>query len=169
MSKESCRHFVGQYAMDFPAGDIEQLEKIVRTVLENKGIRTDSVGRETAKNGVSVNFNVSGLDYGYRDRHGTVTEPIKVITAYFRKEAGFSSYELLKELEKQGKKDLEHADSICYDVTFWTDSRYRLYRHKTWCKLEGKNHYVYNDDIYSREFTDDVGSYLINLMAMKGK
>lgn len=169
MSKAICGHFVGQYNVDFLDGDIAQLEKIVKTTLENKGIRTDSVERETTKNGVFLNFNVSGLDYAYRDRHGTVTEPVKVITAYFRKEAGFSTYELLKELEKQGKKDLEHADSRCYDVTFWTDSRYRLYRHKTWHKLEGENHYVYNDDIYSQEFIDDVGSYLMKLIAVKGK
>lgn len=167
MSKERCRHFVGQYTVDFETGDIEQLEKIVKTTLENKGIRTDSVERVTTENGVFLDFNVSGLDYEYRDRHGTVTEPIKVITAYFRKEAGFSIYELLKELEKQGKKDLEHADFIGYGVSFWTDSRFRLYRHKTWRKLEGENHYIYNDDIYSQEFIDDIGSYLINLIAMK--
>lgn len=167
MSKESCKHFVGQYTVDFLTGDIEQLEKIVKTTLENKGIRTDSVERVTTENGVLLNFNISGLDYEYRDRHGTVTEPIKVITAYFRKEAGFSTYELMKELESQGKKDLEHADSRCYDVVFWTNSRYRLYRHKTWHKLEGENHYIYNDDIYSQEFIADIGGYLINLIAMK--
>lgn len=169
MSKAICGHFVGQYNVDFLDGDIEQLEKIVKTSLENKGIRTDSIERVTAGAGVYIYFNVSGLDYEYRDRHGTVTESIKVITAYFNREAGFSTYELMKDLESQGKKDLEHTDSICYDVTFWTDSRYRLYRHKTWFKLEGKNHYIYNDDIYSQEFIDDIGSYLINLMAMKGK
>lgn len=167
MSKESCGHFVGQYTVDFLTGDIEQLEKIVKTTLENKGIRTDSVERVTTENGVFLDFNISGLDYEYRDRHGTVTEPIKVITAYFSREAGFSTYELMKELESQGKKDLEHADSRYYDVTFWTDSRYRFYRHKTWYKPVGGNRYIYNDDIYSQEFTDDIESYLINLIAMK--
>lgn len=167
MSKAICGHFVGQYNVDFLDGDIEQLVKIVKTTLANKGIRTDSVERVTAGNGVYLYFNISGLDYEYRDRHGTVTGPIKVIAAYFRREAGFPSYELMKELESQGKKDLEHADSRFYDVTFWTDARYRLYRHKTWFKLEGKNRYIYNDDIYSQEFIDDIGSYLINLMTMK--
>lgn len=167
MSKERCRHFVGQYTVDFLTGDIEQLEKIVKTNLENKGIRTDSIEHVTAGAGVYIYFNVSGLDYEHRDRHGTVTEPIKVITAYFRRETGFSTYELMKELESQGKKDMEHADSSCYEVTFWTDSRSRLYRHKTWYKLEGENHYIYNDDIYSQEFTGDIESYLINLIAMK--
>lgn len=167
MSKENCKHFVGQYTVDFLTGDIEQLEKIVKTTLENKGIRTDSVERVTAENGVLLNFNISGLDYEYRDRHGTVTEPVKVITAHFRNQAGFSTYELMKALESQGKKDLEHADSGCYDVVFWTSSRYRLYRHKTWYRLEGENHYIYNDDIYSQEFIDDIGSYLINLIAVK--
>lgn len=167
MSKERCRFFVGQYTVDFLTGDIGQLEKIVKTTLENKGIRTDSIECVTTGNGVFLNFNISGLDYEYRDRHGTATEPIKVITAYFRREAGFSTYELMKELEKQGKKDLEHADIRCYDVSFWTDSRYRFYRHKTWYKLVGYNHYIYNDDIYSQEFIDDIESYLINLIAMK--
>lgn len=167
MSKERCRHFVGQYVIDFLTGDIEQLEKIVKTTLENKGIRTDSVERVTTENGVFLVFNISGLNYEHRDRHGTVTKPITTISAHFRREAGFSTYELMKEMESQGKKDLEHADFRCYDVTFWTDSRYRLYRHKTWHNLEGENHYIYNDDIYSQEFTGDIESYLINLMAMK--
>lgn len=167
MSKAICGHFVGQYNVDFLDGDIAQLEKIVKTTLENKGIRTDSVERVTTENGMFLDFNVSGLDYEHRDRHGTVTKPITTISAHFRREAGFSTYELMKELESQGKKDLEHADSRFYDVTFWTDSRYRLYRHKTWYQLEGKNHYIYNDDIYSQEFTGDIESYLINLIAMK--
>ena len=76
---------------------------------------------------------------------------------------------LLKDLENQGKKDMDHSDFICYDISFWTDSSYRLYRHKNWVKLEGKNHFIYNDDIYSQEFINDIESYLINLIAMKGK
>lgn len=169
MSKATCGRFVPQYAVGFLSGDIEQIEKIVKIALENKAVKVDSIERVNAGAGVYLYFNVSGLDYEHRDRHGTVTEPIKVITAYFNREAGFSTYELLKELESQGKKDLEHADFIGYSVSFWTDSRYRLYRHRTWTKLEGKNHYIYNDDIYSQEFMDDIGSYLINLIAMKGK
>lgn len=169
MSKAICGRFVPQYTIDFLPGDIEQIEKIVKTALENKAVKVDSIDHVDSGAGVFLNFNISGLDYESRDRHGTVTEPIKVITAHFSREAGFSSYELMQELESQGKKDLEHADSRCYDVAFWTSSRYRLYRHKKWIRLEGENHYIYNDDIYSQEFIDDVGSYLINLIAVKGK
>ena len=158
-----------QYTIDFLSGDIEQLEKIVKTTLENKGIRVDSIERVNSGASVYLNFNISGLNYEYRDRRGTLTKPITVITAHFRHEAGFSTYELLQELESQGKKDIEHTDFIGYDLSFWTDSRYRKYRHKTWIKLEGKNHYIYNDDIYSQEFINDIESYLVNLIAMKGK
>lgn len=169
MSKAVCGNFIPQFTIDFLSGDIEQLEKIVKTTLENKGIRTDSIERVTTENGVLLNFNISGLDYWYRDKRGTVTKPITTISAHFSRKTGFSTYELLKELESQGKKDMEHADFIGYSVSFWTDSSYRLYRHKTWIELEGENHYIYNDDIYSQEFSEDIGSYLMDLMAMKGK
>lgn len=169
MSKETCGKFVAQYPINFLSGGIEQIEKIVKTTLENKGVRVDSIERLNIGASVYLNFNVSGLNYGYRDKKGTVTKPITIITAHFRREAGFSSYELLKELESQGNKDIDHADFIGYNVSFWTDSSYRLYRHKKWVKLEGKNHYIYNDDIYSQEFITDIAGYLINLIAMKGK
>lgn len=169
MSKATCGHCVPQYSIDFLSGDIEQIEKIVKTVLENKAVEVDSIERVNSGSGVYLYFNVSGLNYVNRDRRGTTIKPVTVITAYFSREAGFSTYELMKELESQGKKDLKHADFIGYDLSFWTDSSYRLYRHKKWIKLEGKNHYIYNDDIYSQEFKDDIESYLINLIAMKGK
>ncbi len=169
MSKAICSHFVPQFTIDFLSGDIEQLEKIIKTALENKAIRIDSIEHVNTGAGVYLNFNISGLNYWYRDKRGTVTKPITTISAHFSREAGFSTYKLLKELESQGKKDIEHADFIVYSVSFWTDSSYRLYRHKNWIKLEGENHYIYNDDIYSQEFTGDIGSYLINLIAMKGK
>lgn len=169
MSKATCGRFVPQYTIDFLSGDIEQVEKIVKTVLENKAVKVDSIERVNSGASVYLYFNVSGLNYVNRDRRGTMIKPVTVITAYFSREAGFSTYELMKELESQGKKDLKHADFIGYDLSFWTDSSYRLYRHKKWYRLEGKNHYIYNDDIYSQEFTDDVESYLINLIAMKGK
>lgn len=169
MSKETCGKFVAQYPINFLSGDIEQIEKIVKTSLENKGIRVDFIERLRSGSSVYINFNVLGLNYTYRDRQGTTTKPITIITAHFRRESGFSSYELLKELESQGKKDIDHADFIGYNVSFWTDSSYRLYRHKNWIRLEGKNHYIYNDDIYSQEFINDIKSYLINLIAMKGK
>lgn len=170
MSKETCGKFVAQYPINFLIGDIEQIEKIVKSILDTKGITINRI-EECLNSGASVYiaFHVSGLNYAYRDRKGTVTKPITIITAHFRREAGFSSYELLKELENQGKKDIDHADFIGYDITFCTDSSYRLYRHKNWVKLEGKNHYIYNDDIYSQEFITDIKSYLINLIAMKGK
>lgn len=169
MSKEACGKFVAQYPINFLSGDIEQLEKIVKSILENKGIRVDFIERLYSGSSVYLNFNVSGLNYGYRDKKGTVTKPITIITAHFRRESGFSSYELLKELESQGKKNIDHADFIGYTISFWTDSSYRLYRHKNWIKLEGKNHFIYNDNIYSQEFISDIASYLINLIAMKGK
>lgn len=169
MSKATCGRFVPQYSIDFLSGDIEQIEKIVKTVLENKAVEVDSIERVNSGSGVYLYFNVSGLNYVNRDRRGTTIKPVTVITAYFSREAGFSTYELLKELESQGKKDLKHADFIGYDLSFWTDSSYRLYRHKKWIKLVGKNHYIYNDDIYSQEFKDDIESYLINLIAVKGK
>lgn len=83
MSKETCSKFVAQYPINFLRGDIEQIEKIVKSILDT--------------------------------------------------------------------------------------TSYRLYKHKNWIKLEGKNHYIYNDDIYSQEFRADIESYLINLIAMKGK
>ena len=169
MSKAICGHFVPQYTIGFLPGDIERIEKIVKTTLENKTVRVDSIERVKTRAGVYLNFNVSGLNYGYRDKTGTATTPITVVTAHFKREAGFSTYEVLKELESQGKKDIEHSDFIGYNLSFWTDSSYRLYRHKEWIKLEGKNHYIYNDDIYSQEFIKDIESYLMNLMAMKGK
>lgn len=169
MSKATCGHFVPQYTIDFLSGDIEQIEKIVKTALENKAVEVDSIERVNSESGVYLYFNVSGLNYVNRDRRGTMIKPVTVITAYFRRATGFSTYELLKELESQGKKDIEHADFIGYDLFFRTDSSYRLYRHKKWIKLEGKNHYIYNDDIYSQEFKADIESYLMNLTAMKGK
>lgn len=169
MSKAICRNFVPQFTIDFVSGDIEQLEKIIRTVLENKAVTVDSIERVNTGAGININFSVSGLNYWYRDRSGTVTTPITTISVHFMREAGFSTYELLKELESQGKKDIEHADFTGYNVSFWTDSSFRLYRHKEWLKLVGTNHYIYNDDIYSQEFCDDIGSYLTNLIAMKGK
>lgn len=170
MSKAACGQFVPQFTIDFLSGDVEQLEKIVKIALENKAVKIDSIERVNTRASVYLNFNVSGLNYWYRERErGTTTKPITTISVRFMREAGFSTYELLKELESQGKKDIEHADFIGYSATFWTDSSYRLYRHKKWVKLEGKNHYIYNDDIYSQEFIDDIGSYLINLIAMKGK
>ena len=169
MSKAICGRFVPQYTIDFLSGDIEQIEKIVKTALENKAVKVDSIKHVNSDSSVYLYFNVSGLNYEYRDRRGTTTKPIKIITAYFSREAGFSTYELMQELERQGKKDIEHADFIGYNLSFWTDSSYRLYRHKKWIKLEGKNHYIYNDDIYSQEFINDIESYLINLIAMKGK
>lgn len=170
MSKQTCSKFVAQYPINFLSGDIEQIEKIVKSILDTKGIRINHI-EECLNSGSSVYiaFHVSGLNYEYRDKKGTVTKPITIITAHFRREKGFSSYELLKELESQGKKDIDHADFIGYDITFWTDSSYRLYRHKNWIQLEGKNHFIYNDNIYSQEFRTDIESYLINLIAMKGK
>lgn len=169
MSKATCGNFIPQFTIDFLFGDIEQLEKIVKTTLENRAVRVDSIERVNTRAGVRLNFNVSSLNYWYIDKSRTLTKPITTISAHFEREAGFSTYEVLQELKSQGKKDLEHADFIGYTVSFWTDSSYRLYRHHTWLKLKGKNHYIYNDDIYSQEFIDDIGSYLINLIAIKGK
>lgn len=169
MSKATCGRFVPQYPIGFLPGDIEQIEKIVKTALENKAVKVDYIERVSSGAGVYLDFNVSGLNYVNRDIRGTMIKPVTVITAYFSREAGFSTYELMKELESQGKIDIEQADFIGYDLSFWTDSSYRLYRHKKWIKLEGENHYIYNDDIYSQEFKDDIESYLMNLTAMKGK
>lgn len=163
------RYFVAQFDVDFNSRDIEHFEKIVIDTLENIGVKVTSIMRNKSDSGIFLNFYVSGLDYTYRDRQGTMSKPINIITAYFRHLKGFSSYELLQELEQKGLKDLDHADAHGYSVTFWTDSKYRLYRHKTWYKLEGKNHFIYNDDVYDSEFHSEIASYLINLADMKGK
>lgn len=169
MSKEMCGKFIPQFDIDFLFSDVNHLDNIVTTVLNNKGVRVDKIEHVKTGKTIYINFYVSGLNYSYKDIHKTTTKPITVITAHFRREAGFSTYELCQELELKGNKDLKHADFIGYDVTFWTDAYLRKFRHKKWEKLEGKNHYIYNDDIYSQEFISEVGSYLINLVAYKGK
>lgn len=181
MSKEVCGKFCAQYSIPFIKGDVETVIEEVKRSLEFHHVFVGDVkikptkelykSRKLARgeHGVYIDFFVSGLNYTNRNYQGTTIKPITKITCGFRRELGFSSYELLKELESQGKKNRKNADFIGYDITFWTDSQYRRYRHKTWCKLEGKNHYTYNDDCRSREFLDDISSYLTNLVALKNR
>ena len=64
--------------------------------------------------------------------------------------------------------DMPPLDKSSYSFNFSTDGKYRPYRCKTWYKLEGKNHYVYNDDLNNEVLHQEVYSYLCNLVAQKG-
>ena len=182
MSKIECGKFCAQYSIPFLKGDIDTVVNEVKRNLDFHHVIVDEVKVKPTRDlykslrlrrgehGVFIEFIVSGLNYTNRNVfHNVTVKPITKITCHFRRELGFSSYELLKELESQGKKNKRHADFIGYDVTFWTDSQYRRYRHKTWCNLEGNNHYMYNDDCRSREFLDEISSYITNLVALKNR
>lgn len=163
--------FIGQFAKEITKEEIDKLVDLVKGELTKYHVSLSSIEVKEAYSGCFIKFHVAGLDYVNKTRKGDTVTGIKTICCYFTSKYGFDDYDYLVKLEAEGRKTVENATCTGYSFNFYTDAKLKEYR-RHWryanC-LEGKGHYIYNDDLNDRELAEDISSYFVNLMAIKGR
>lgn len=154
--------FVGQAAKEISQEELDLVINMIRDDLKKLSVYVTDVSTEGAYDGFFIKFAVDGLNFTSRDRVHALVSPITTITVYFTSQWGFNNSDW------DFVSDKPPLDKSSYSFNFFTDGRYRPYRRRTWYKLEGKNHYIYNDDLNDDVLHQEIYSYLANLAAQKG-
>lgn len=154
--------FVGQTAKEISKEELDLVINMIRDDLKKFSVQVIDISTEEAYDGLFIKFTVDGLNFASRDRERSLVSPITVITVYFTSQWGFnnSDWDFIS--------DKPPLDKSSYSFNFFTDGKYRPYRCRTWYKLEGKHHYIYNDDLNDDVLHQEIYSYLANLAAQKG-
>ena len=150
--------FVGQTAKEISQEELDLVINMIKDDLKKFSVK----GTEEAYDGLFIKFTVDGLNFASRDRVRSLVSPITAITVYFTSQWGYNDGDW------DFVSDMPPLDKSSYSFNFFTDGRYRPYRRRTWYKLEGKNHYIYNDDLNDDVLHQEIYSYLCNLVAQKG-
>lgn len=154
--------FIGRTEKKITMEELDTIIEIIKTDLKKLSVYVTDVRIEEAYDGLFIKFAVDGLNFTSRDRERSLVSPITTITVYFTSQWGFN------ESDWDHVSDNHPLDKSSYSFNFSTDGKYRPYRCKTWYKLEGKNHYIYNDDLNDDILHQEIYSYLCNLVAQKG-
>lgn len=153
--------FIGKAAKKISQEELKTIVDMVKADLEKFSVRVTDVKVKDAYDGLFIDFAVDGLNFISRDRDRSLVSPITVITLYFISQWGYN------ESDWDFNKDNCKLDKSSYSFYFSTNGKYRMYRCKTWHFLEGKNHFIYNDDLNDEVLHREVYSYLCNLVAQK--
>lgn len=154
--------FIGQAAKEISQEELKTVIDMVKTDLEKFSVRVTDVKVKDVYHGRFIDFTVDGLNFTSRDRNRSLVSPVTVITLYFISQMGYN------ESDWKLYKDNCKLDKSSYSFNFFTNGKYRMYRCKTWLKLEGKGHYIYNDDLNDEVLHQEIYSYICNLVAQKG-
>lgn len=154
--------FVGQTGKEISQEELDLVINMIRDDLKKLSVYVTDVSTEGAYDGFFIKFAVDGLNFTSRDQVHALVSPITTITVYFTSQWGFNNSDW------DFVSDKPPLDKSSYSFNFFTDGRYRPYRRRTWYKLEGKNHYIYNDDLNDDVLHQEIYSYLANLAAQKG-
>ena len=154
--------FIGKAAKKISQEELKTIVDMVKADLEKFSVRVTNVKVKDAYDGLLIDFAVDGLNFISRDRDRSLVSPVTVITLYFISQWGYNESDWVL------NKDNCKLDKSSYSFYFSTNGKYRMYRCKTWYKLEGKNHFIYNDDLNDEVLHQEVYSYLCNLVAQKG-
>ena len=154
--------FVGQTAKEISQEELDLVINMIKDDLKKFSVKVTDVSTEEAYDGLFIEFTVDGLNFASRDRERSLVSPITVITVYFTSQWGYNDGDW------DFVSDAPSLDKSSYSFNFFTDGKYRPYRYKTWFRLEGKNHYIYNDDLNDDVLHQEIYSYLCNLVAQKG-
>lgn len=154
--------FIGQTAKEISPEELDAVIETIKADLKKLSVYVTDVSTEGAYDGFFIKFAVDGLNFTSRDRVHALVSPITTITVYFTSQWGFNNSDW------DFVSDKPPLDKSSYSFNFSTDGRYRPYRCRTWYKLEGKHHYIYNDDLNDDVLHQEIYSYLCNLVAQKG-
>ena len=154
--------FVGRTAKEISQKELDLVINMIKDDLKKFSVKVTDVSTEEAYDGLFIKFTVDGLNFASRDRERSLVSPITAITVYFISQWGYNDD------DRDFVSDTPSLDKSSYSFNFFTDGKYRPYRCKTWFKLEGKNHYIYNDDLNDDVLHQEIYSYLCNLVAQKG-
>ena len=154
--------FVGQTAKEIFQEELDLVINMIKDDLKKFSVKVTDVSTEEAYHGLFIKFAVDGLNFTSRDRERSLVSPITVITVYFTSQWGYNDGDW------DFVSNMPPLDKSSYSFNFFTDGKYRPYRCKTWLKLEGKNHYIYNDDLNDDVLHQEIYNYLANLVAQKG-
>lgn len=154
--------FIGQTAKEISKKELDLVVNMIKDDLKKFSVKVTDVSTEEAYHGLFIKFTVDGLNFASRDRERSLVSPITTITVYFTSQWGYNDGDW------DFVSDMLPLDKSSYSFNFSTDGKYRMYRCKTWLKLEGKNHYIYNDDLNDDVLHQEIYNYLANLVAQKG-
>ena len=112
---------------------------MIKDDLKKFSVKVTDVSTEEAYDGLFIKFTVDGFNFASRDRARSLVSPITAITVYFTSQWGYNDGDW------DFVSDMPPLDKSSYSFNFSTDGKYRMHRSKTWLKLEGKNHYIYNE------------------------
>ena len=154
--------FVGQTAKEISKEELDLVANMIKDDLKKFSVKVTDVSTLDSYGGVFIKFTVEGLNLASGDRARSLVSPITAITVYFTSQWGYNDGDW------DFVSDMPPLDKSSYSFNFFTDGKYRPYRCKTWYKLEGKNHYVYNDDLNDEVLHQEIYNYLANLAAQKG-
>ena len=154
--------FIGQTAKEISKKELDLVVNMIKDDLKKFSVKVTDVSTEEAYHGLFIKFTVDGLNFASRDHERSLVSPITTITVYFTSQWGYNDGDW------DFVSDRPPLDKSSYSFNFSTDGKYRPYRCKTWLKLEGKNHYIYNDDLNDDVLHQEIYNYLANLAAQKG-
>lgn len=154
--------FIGQAAKEISQEEHDTVIEMIKTDLKKLSVYVTNVSTEKAYDGFYIKFAVDGLNFTSRNRERSLVSPITTITVYFTSQWGVNNSDW------DFVSNRPPLDKSSYSFNFSTDGKYRLYHHRTWYKLEGKGHYIYNDDLNDDVLHQEIYSYLCNLVAQKG-
>lgn len=154
--------FVGQTAKEISQEELDLVINMIKDDLKKFSVKVTDISIKDAYEGFNIKFTVDGLNFASRDRARSLVSPITAITVYFTSQWGYNDGDW------DFVSDMPPLDKSSYSFNFSTDGKYRMYRRRTWYKLEGKNHYIYNDDLNDDVLHQEIYSYLCNLVAQKG-
>lgn len=154
--------FVGQTGKKISQEELDLVINMIKDDLKKFSVKVTDVSIKEAYEGFDIKFAVDGLNFTSRDRARSLVSPITIITVDFTSQWGYNDGDW------DFVSDMPPLDKSSYSFNFSTDGKYRMYRCKTWLKLEGKNHYIYNDDLNDDVLHQEIYNYLRNLVAQKG-
>lgn len=153
--------FVGQFDLPLLDSAREDFERIIRNALGMYFWKITWEGRD-------FDIETRCLEHVNRTWDGGILKGIAHIRGCLVYQSGFSTYDYFKYIEEKFPGSLSaHVDKTMYSVWFCTDSMYKGYRCRKWMPFEGKNHYMYAQEVNLMK--GDIHSYIVNVLAAKGR